>query len=68
MRATEEGRERLAAHDESLTRSMAEHVEREASRPEPPRRSEATRGFLDRKAARSDPAPQDPQDASAGVA
>ena len=49
MGATEEGRERLAAHDESLTRSMAEQVERSAERTEQvQQRSETKRGFLDR--------------------
>ena len=48
MAATEEGKARLAAHEESLTRAMAEQVER-ADRPqgEPPR-SEPRRSFEDR--------------------
>ena len=52
MRATEEGRERLAAHEESLTRPMVEHIERGPGRQEEQhQRQETKRGFLDRNGA-----------------
>ena len=49
MRATEDGRERLAAHEENLTRAMAEQVEHgaeAANQPRPP--PIVKKGFLER--------------------
>ena len=49
MASTDEGRERLRAYEESLTRTMAEHVERDAERSDQQGpRDETKKGFLER--------------------
>ena len=65
MAETEDGRERLKAYEESLTRSMAEHVERsdeQASRHQAPKT--AKKGLLERRAPEP---PIDSQTAPAGT-